>query len=244
MLSRHSLRTLCSATHGALLIFALLGSGCVETFDGNGIREEEQRTLGSFERVTVRGALEVRVTPGPTSVSLSIDANLLPRIRTFLDTNTLIVEVDGGNLGRHLPGPHVLVSLPSLLDAELNGSGLLVAEGFADSEFVSVELAGSGELSWSGDATSLDAVLNGSGTLKLEGTVPDVELYLAGSGELDALALDARRASIELHGSGNVVASVDGRVDATVEGSGNIELYGNVVQGVWEESGGGSVSAP
>lgn len=243
-MSRHSRRALFSAARGALVICALLGSGCVETFDGNGIREEERRALGSFERVTARGALDVRVTPGPASVSLSIDANLLPRIRTFVDTNTLIIEVEGGNLGRRLPGPHVLVSLPSLLDAELNGSGSLVAEGFADTEFVSVELAGSGELSWSGDAASLDAVLNGSGTLELTGTVPDVELYLAGSGELDALELEARRASIELRGSGNIVASVDGRVDATVEGSGTVELYGNVVQGVWEESGGGSVSAP
>jgi hypothetical protein len=233
-----------SATPVTLIIGALLGSGCVETFDGNGVRQEESRTLGSFERVTARGALEVRVTPGPFAVNLSIDANLLPRIKTFVDTSTLIIEMDGGNLGRRVPGPHVIISLPSLVDAELNGSGSLVAEGFEDSELVSVELAGSGVLSWSGEATSLDAVLNGSGTLELEGTATDVELYLAGSGDLDALALDTRRAAIELRGTGNITASVDGRVDASVEGSGTIELYGNVVRGVWEESGGGGVSAP
>jgi hypothetical protein len=196
----------------ALGVASSIALGCVETFDGNGVPARETRALSGFEQVSARGALDVEITPGDFFVEVSIDENLVSRVETVLDDAALVIRVRGGNLGDVLPGPHVRVRLPSLRDVELNGSGRLTAETFDESDSVSVELSGSGNVSW--------GLLNGSGELVLEGTADRIELILNGSGSLDARGLEAGAADIELEGSGTISATVNGRVDAAVDGSG------------------------
>jgi hypothetical protein len=223
---------------------AWLTCACVETYDGNGTRAQETRALTGFDRVLSRGVLDVAVTQADVfGLTVSIDSNLLERVVTSVSARTLVVEIDGGNLGGHLPGPHVTVSLPTLSDAELIGSGQLSAEGFNEDEPVSVELVGSGDLTWSGEASDVEALLRGSGTLVLTGATSSADLQVGGSGVLDARALTARSASIELDGPGIISATVDGRVDARAAGGGSVELYGDVVEGTWEESDEGTVTA-
>jgi hypothetical protein len=225
-------------TAGGLL---LLG-GCVQTYDGNGVLAEESRTATGFDRVSVRGALDIELQQGDFAVGVSIDQNLISRVSTRVDGRTLLVRFEGGNLGDHLPGPNVSVSLPLLADVELNGSGRLVASGFEGEEPASVELSGSGELVWSGSTDALDVVLNGSGNLTVSGEAESAEYYLAGAGTLDARELTAEGANIEVEGSGTIQATVDGRVDASVNGSGTIELYGDVTRGTWTETEEGSIT--
>ena len=220
----------------------LVLAGCVETYDGNGILAEEARTPTGFERVSVRGAIDIELQQGDFAVAVRIDQNLISRLTTRVDGRTLLVRFEGGNLGDHLPGPNVSVTLPKLSDVELNGSGRLVASGFEGEEPASVELSGSGELNWSGSTDALDVVLNGSGNLTVTGEAERAEYYLAGAGTLDARELTAEAANIEVEGPGSIQATVDGRVDASVNGSGTIELYGDVTRGDWTETEEGSIT--
>jgi hypothetical protein len=226
------------------LLLAAFCTGCLKTYAGDGVPAEESRPLRGFDRVSTRGALELEVARGDFGVDVNIDQNLLPHVSTTVSDHTLVVEVSGGNLGKHLPGPHVLVKLPTLKHAELNGTGRLVATGFDDGEDLSVELWGSGYFSWSGNAKSLDALLNGRGSLSLDGTSSSLDINFAGSGSLDARSLRTSSASIKMSGPGSISATVDGRVDASVTGGGDIELYGKVVRGNWSESEGGTISVP
>src|SRR5690606_24172039 len=134
------------------------------------------------------------------------------------------------------------IGMPSLRDAESAGSGSLIADGFESEGPVSLELTGSGRLSWSGRAGDLDAVLAGSGGLTIEGSADDTVLSLRGSGTLDARELTASGARIELDGSGSVSATVNGRVDARVDGSGDVDLYGRVLEGDFESPDGDGVT--
>ena len=223
---------------------AWLACACVDTYDGNGTPAQETRALSGFDRVLSRGVLDVAVTRADVfGLTVRIDSNLIERVVTSIDARTLVVQIEGGNLGEHLPGPHVLVSMPKLSDEELIGSGRLSAVGFSEDAPVSVELVGSGELTWSGDASDLAALLQGSGKMVLTGSTSSAALQLGGSGELDARALSAESARIELDGPGSISATVDGRVDARATGGGTVELYGDVMEGTWEESDGATVTA-
>jgi len=224
---------------GALL-FGL--PGCVQAYDGDGVLAEEARSERGFDSVSARGAFEVEVTRGEFAVGVRIDQNLVSRIATSVNDGTLIIRFEGGNLGEHLPGPHVNVRMPALLDMELNGSGRLAASGFEDTESASVELSGAGEVSWSGSTDNLDVVLNGSGDLTLGGEATAADYFLAGAGNIDARNLTAEEANIAVEGPGSVQATVDGRVDASVDGSGTIELFGDVTRGTWTETNEGSIT--
>lgn len=222
----------------------MLLSGCVETFDGNGVPGEEVREVAGFDSIVSRGELEVVVTEGPFAVRVTIDENLLERVQTENNDGRVEVSIFGGNLGASLPGPHVSVSMPSLLGLELSGSGRVTALDFSERADVSLRLSGAGELRWSGDAPGVAAELNGSGELTLAGSASRVSYRVAGAGALEAAGLRARSASIEVAGPGSVSATVDGVVDARVEGSGTIELLGSVIEGNWLVLDDGSVNGP
>jgi hypothetical protein len=234
-------RLLLTVSTLSLTAMAALG-GCVETFDGNGVAAEEIRAERDFDRVSSRGVLEVSIAPGDFSVGLHIDENLLEHIDTFVSGDTLVIEVQGGNIGDVLPGPHVIISMPSLVGAELRGTGKLTTEDFDEEGPVTVQLGGTGEVSWTGSTPELSAVLNGGGEMFLDGSADRAEYYVSGAGRLDARELTAQRADVEISGSGNVQATVDGRVDARIEGTGSIELLGDVDEGSWDE-GDGSIVA-
>jgi hypothetical protein len=244
--ARPALRRALSAAARAALVGAgsLLASGCIETFDGNGVPAEEDRPVRDFDRVSSHGVLEVAITEGAYAVSVHIDQNLLSRLSTEVSGDTLVIQAEGGNLGDILPGPHVTIAMPSLVGAELRGTGTFDAEGFDEDEPVDVTLSGSGKMTWSGDASSLDAVLNGGGELQLDGSAARVDYHLAGAGSLDASGLTAGAADIEVEGTGSVTATVDGRVDAKVTGTGSIELRGDVTKGSWIEAEGGTITGP
>jgi hypothetical protein len=220
----------------------LLATSCVQTRNGNGVPAEERRDLDGFDRVFVAGVLEVEVTAGQSfEVRIRIDENLLEHVGTrVVAGDGLRIGVDG-NLGDVLPGPHVSVTLPSLLGAGLRGSGALRATGFDEAEPVILELNGSGELSFEGRAPALGATLGGSGNVILEGRTERLELSLSGSGDIAARALPAQSAALSLDGSGSIAATVDGRVDAALDGSGRIDLYGTVTEGAFSEEGGGAI---
>jgi putative autotransporter adhesin-like protein len=229
----------------AVLVSAasLFMTGCVETFDGNGIPADETRALSGFDRVSSRGPLEVAITHGDFAVGVHIDQNLLARLGTTVSGDTLIIQAEGGNLGDLVPGPHVTIAMPSLVGAEMRGTGTFTADGFDEETPVDVILSGSGEMTWSGDVSSLDAVLNGAGELTLKGSATKVDYHLAGVGIFDARDLTAGGATIELEGTGNLTARVDGRVDAKVTGAGTIQLVGDVTRGSWIEAEGGTITS-
>src|SRR4029078_1773241 len=96
--------------------------------------------------------------------------------------------------------------------------GARVRGSSAPAPSASVELTGSGDVSWSGSTDALDVVLNGSGTVDVQGEAKTADYFLAGAGTLDASELTAAGARIEVQGTGSIQATVDGRVDATVDG--------------------------
>ena len=67
----------------------------------------------------------------------------------------------------------------------------------------------------------------GVGNVYLEGFVGCLDVFLKGTGDIDAKGLKAKKASLSLKGVGTISAFVTGEVVATLEGVGDIRLFGN-----------------
>jgi hypothetical protein len=227
---------------GLLLVASMLFPGCVEVVDGNKVPAEEVRDLRGFDRVNARGGLDVAISVGDFSVSVRIDENLQRYVRTSVGDDTLTIAVDDANLREKLPGPHVVISMPALSDAETTGDGTLTATDFDAEAPVSLELTGDGSLTWSGRATDLDAVLAGGGDLSIEGTAENTELFLRGSGTLDARDLVADEATIVLDGPGALSVTVNGLVNASASNGGSVDLFGRVQAGELDEATGATIT--
>lgn len=225
---------------GAALL-ALAGCGLIGV-DGNGQRVSEVRALEGFSAVDSEGSLDVLSMRGDAfRVEVSIDSNLLALVRTRVAGDALTIDTDDP-IGDVVAGPHVVVTMPVLRRAAVNGSGNLWAGTFEQSEPVSLAIDGSGALTFVGDVPRADVRISGSGDARLQGTAAALDMAVDGSGAVDARNLDATTADLSVSGSGDLAATVNGSVRVTVSGSGSVDLYGGATLERVDVSGSGSIT--
>jgi hypothetical protein len=224
---------------GAALL-ALAGCGLMGV-DGNGERVSEVRALEGFTAVDSDGSLDVLIMRGEAfRVEVSIDSNLLDRVRTRVAGDALTIDEEW--IGDTVAGPHVIVTMPVLRGAAVDGSGGLWAGGFQQAEPVSLAIDGSGELTFTGDVPRADLRISGSGNARLHGSAAELGVAVEGSGAVDARHLDATTADLSVSGSGDLAAAVSGAVRVTITGSGSVDLYGGAVLERVSVSGSGSIT--
>lgn len=214
--------------------------GCVAE-EGNGHVVEEKRRAADFSRVDNDSPLEVDISQGDApEVRVRIDSNLQRFVETHVHGDTLLIESSAWIIDLP-PGPHVTITLPALEGLENHGSGDVFAASFEQDADIQLRLSGSGNLTFDGSSPRIDAAVSGSGDMYLSGSTDYAELELDGSGDLDAVDLIAMQADISLDGSGDVRARIEGPVDARTEGSGDIELSGDLEKGHFSEHGSGRI---
>jgi hypothetical protein len=224
------------------LAVSLMGlySGCFGE-DGNGKRVTQTRRIPEAIQVINDSPFEVDISQGERfEVRVSIDSNLQRFVETSVRGDTLRIEHDDW-IYDMVSGPHVLITMPKVESIENRGSGDVFASWFEQEEEVLLHLGGSGNLSFEGSVSRVTADLRGSGDLHLSGETDFADLAVHGSGDVDANDLRAGEAVVISEGSGDVRLTVDGRVDASLDGSGDVELSGDVERGRFEESGSGEI---
>jgi len=211
----------------ACLFACLLACACEDAMYGNGVRATETRPVADFTRVDSAGSFDVSVVRGEAfDVTVSIDSNLLPGLRTRVVGDTL--EIDSQRDFQDLvPGPHVFVTLPELQAASLSGSGALGVGAPQPELPLDLDLSGSGDLVFDGAASGTTVRLGGSGSVALRGSSDWLDLRLDGSGDIDAAELQAADGRLQLSGSGSIRAFLSSSVEVELDGSGDVYLYGD-----------------
>jgi hypothetical protein len=230
------------------MVLALMGSlglplsGCGDGgVDGNGDRVQEAREVAAFTRIRTDCDLDVQVTQADAqSLTISLDSNLQELVRTRVVDDTLYVETTD-DVEDTVDGPHILITVPELTAAKLDGSGSMTL-AFDDPELpLDLYLSGSGDLRFNGTTAAVGAYLSGSGDLRLEGETSDVEMKLSGSGSIRGRELVASSAAIVLSGSGDVSANVQDSVTVSLSGSGRVELFGGATLDSYHDTGSGEI---
>ncbi|QRK07592.1 DUF2807 domain-containing protein [Archangium violaceum] len=214
---------------------------------GDGHKVTVSRDLTGFTRVENHSPLDVLVREADTgSVNVTLDENLHRYITTRVSGETLVID-NTYNLSFSGEG-RVVVLLPRFLGAMNDGSGDLLVESVTQSNALTLELEGSGDVRYCGPASSLTASLSGSGDMTLctpaEQVLESVTLESDGSGDL---TYDGSAKSLESSNDGSGNMSLSGsapRFVARVESSGNIEAQGlTSEQAELDVSGSGNLSA-
>jgi hypothetical protein len=222
----------------------------------------ETRTVGAgISAVELSGPIDLTLRYGATpSLTVRGEQRLLGNIETSQDGATLHIGTRGMLLLHRQPLQAVLV-LPAIDSLTVDGSGDSTANGFSG-ERINVQLQGSGSLKFSGRFRQVSAGLRGSGELELNGGTSDkVEVEVmgsgqmtvvgsskqfkaetTGSGELDAQHLRADQVSIRQLGSGDSSVSARKAVTVSLNGSGDVEVFGHPSERSISRTGTGEVS--
>lgn len=189
---------------------------------------EQSRALPAFDSVKVEGPIMMVVDAGkPQSVVLHGDDRFFARIDTKVVNNKLVITFprDKKNNINIDSDMKIMVSVPSLKAFHVEGAG-------------SAELNNiTGE--------HVDIAFHGAGRLVAKGKVNSVKLNAQGVGDVDTKSLIAQHARVSFEGIGAVKVYASERLDATVQGMGSLNYYGNpkkinkTVEGIGSVKAGG-----
>lgn len=228
---------------------------------GRTARTEVRAVSATVTTIEVVGPIDLRLKQGDVpSLKVRGEQRLLGNIATEQDGSTLRIGSKGLLLHPRRPIEVELV-LPSLNELVVNGSGDSMVNGFSG-ERLSVQLQGSGNLTFNGRYKNVEAGVHGSGDLNLNtgygekialemvgsgaitssGSCKELTAELTGSGDLNAQHLASDKVVVTLQGSGTTNVFARQAADVTVKGTGDIRVYGNPPDRNVSRSGSGGIS--
>jgi hypothetical protein len=213
---------------GLFIVMALMLGACSfvtissNSVVGSGNVIRERRGVSGFTSVMLLGSAHVEVTFGVLeSVNVEADDNIVPLVETVVKNGQLVISNKSNANFTSFNPVRVNVTMKSLKEVTLSGSGNInISEIGGDT--LKVNLPGSGSLSVTGSATT-------------------VNISLPGSGNIYCNRLIAKSATVALNGSGNIEVFNMQNLDARVRGSGTIHYGGNPAQVSKNISGSGSI---
>ena len=180
--------------------------------------ETEYRHLKGFERIVLMGSMDVKYIQADSfSVKVSAPGNVIKDVETTVEKNTLKINMKNANrfinFGRIDRGPIIVyVTSPDFLGISLMGSGDFMSLRPLDTDTLSIDLKGSGDIVFT------DVICD------------RVNVSLIGSGDVKVDNVKTQQARLNLVGSGDIDMHFEnsGEVDSQVKGSGDITLSGTV----------------
>ncbi|KQX01299.1 hypothetical protein ASC94_01230 [Massilia sp. Root418] len=222
----------------------------------------ETRDIGNgITSVELSGPIDLTLRQGDKpSLKVRGEQRLLGNVETEQDGNTLHIGTKG-MLFHHRRPLQVELVLPSLSELEIHGSGDSTVNGFSG-EKLSVQVHGPGNLNFNGRFKKVDAGVHGSGDLTLNtgasdvvtlemvgsgqirssGSCKSLNAELTGSGDLDAQHLASDQVVVNLKGSGTTNVFARKSAELTLNGSGDIRVFGNPDNRNVSRTGSGEVS--
>lgn len=191
-----------------VVLFTLLGCG-KDVMNGEGPNITETRLPGTFTGIETRGSTNVTVFKGDEmKVMVTGHGNLVPIYETVSKDGRLVLGYDDKYNVKN-DNIRVEVYLPTIDYLEINGSGKIVVKG----EFI---------------GQSVENRINGSGDISMDqGSFHILQSIINGSGSITTSNINAIDGYAEISGSGDIDIRVSKSLDARINGSGNINYWGN-----------------
>lgn len=168
----------------------------------------EPRDVSGFSEVELKGVgnLSIQQT-GTESLSVEAVEDILPKIRTEVDNNRLLIGPEPNTSISTTEPINYKLSVKDLNALKVSGSGDVEAEDISTDE-LAVTISGTADVEMSGSADSQDVEISGSGDYKAED-------------------LESKVVKIDVGGSGSALINVSEELDVEVSGSGSVEYVGN-----------------
>ncbi len=174
---------------------------------GSGDKASEERDLDEFDRIVLTGSADIEITRGTEqSVIVVTDDNLLDNVQTRVrGRRTLKIDTRGSYSTKI--GMKIYIVVPGIREVSVQGSGDVQIEDL--------------------DQREIEISVSGSGDIDVEGRVDLIEIDVDGSGDIDARGLDAKDAYVRIDGSGDVTVFASESFTGSINGSGDIKVYGD-----------------
>lgn len=193
--------------------------------DASGPSVTQNRSVGSFRGVEVRGSADVSFYQGsPRPVRVEGPKAALDQLVTEVVNGRLVIRTEGCVRSSTPVRVHAWAAKPN--EARISGSGDITGETAMKGDSFKIHVAGSGDVKLSLDVAQLETHIAGSGNVVLTGRADKQSVSIAGSGDLRGAKLVTSDTSARVVGSGDAKVNATRSLQATVIGSGDLRYRG------------------
>jgi hypothetical protein len=186
--------------------------------------EDQVRSVPAFTSISVQGPISVTVDAGKAqSLTMRGDARFIQDVTSEVVNGELRLRTREKKNVSWKGDPRVVISMPALRAVDVEGAGEISLNRIRGER--------------------LDVTYRGAGRMGINGDVKTFSMKAEGVGEVDAKALAANDVDLSFRGIGDVKVTARNRLDAVVEGMGNVTYYGKPRTVNKSASGIGSVRA-
>ncbi len=213
----------------ALILTTVLNQSLyAQDITGNGQIVKQQRTISSFDRLTVRLGMRVRITAGSAGTAeLEGESNILEHVVTNVKNGELTIMLAQNKNYKQTKGVTVTIHV-SKLDQIIVSTGCSVESELpiqADNLTATVETGS--RLTAPVSTKSLKLTVKDGSQANLQGTTAEANIRLAGAGKLSADKLTIARATVQLDGACRADIHVTETLSASADGVSTLNYTGN-----------------
>ena len=216
-----------------------------KTIKGNGKMTSEKRSTGNYEGVALVGSMNVELIAGKEgALTIEGESNLLEYITTVVENGKLKISVEKGVSIQSSNNKTIKITVPfeDINEVTLTGSGDIWNKDRIKSEYLTVNVTGSGDIKLNIYAKGVKSGVTGSGDIMLSGSTKSLNCAVTGSGDFQAFQLNAEDVEAAVSGSGDIEISASKSLEAKVSGSGDITYKGNPEKHNFKTFGSGDIS--
>ena len=189
-----------------IIIFFIKNNLTKNKIQGSGNIISESRELNNFTSITLLGSIDVNIKTSESNNCVVVaDDNLIPYIKTEVVNNKLNISLNESYSSEDKLV--VNINTPNYDEVSLSGSGNINILDFKNNN-LSLNISGSGNMTGNGEVETLVVKINGSGNLMSK-------------------EIKSKSATIIINGSGDGEVFASDSISAKINGSGNIEYFGN-----------------
>jgi Putative auto-transporter adhesin, head GIN domain len=203
----------------------------------------ENRPVTGFHGVEVSGGIDLYLTSGSESVSVSAaNEDIRSHIVTEVVNGVLRIHLqENWNTGLSNPKMKAYVSVVKLNKLEASGGGDIFIQKEITTGDLSIVLSGGGDLEGKLNADNVSINQSGGSNVKLSGNVKELHVNASGGGNLEGFGLITDFASIHSSGGSNSQITVNKELRVVASGGGDVYYKGHAMVKEIKTSGGGSV---
>ena len=228
-----------------IFLFISVLSTAQKRFKGNGDLITQERSIGDFNQLLVKGPFKVELTSQfHGEITLNTDANLMDEIVTEIKDNTLIIRLKKQSYLKPSNRKSISIKAPLTAMNKIThaGSGTIYASESFTTQDLQITHSGSGKIELAIEAQNTTVNLSGSGKIQLSGRSQNLSAKLSGSGNLRLANLVAKNGEVKLSGSGNIGLSCTESLMANILCSENVRYKGDPSKKlITKVSGSGSI---
>jgi len=226
----------------ALALLAVVASGCDALGEeGSGVLVTRRiQVPAGIERVEIGDAFQstIRVGTAAPSGEITIDDNLLDRLRVEADGDTIRIDLDGRVRDATLRADIGLVGLRSL---DVSGASQIRVEGQVTDD-LTIDASGASEIEvGSVELDELFLDVSGATQVSIEGTAGHLRADVSGASRIALFGVETDEAEVDVSGASDAELTVLGRLEARASGASSVWYRGEPDRVISDESGASSV---